>query len=359
MLILLALANALGFECEKLYADDYPLPPPNYVAAYGVVDLPDIVVVRPVGEVFEHGVTYDVFRQTVSVAIAGRSQGYDHVIVVHTESLPTHFAGAAAFNMAYNNLHMRGTGERKVITPEDDITAALWMNYLDYWDEESWGDGLADWVFTHEMGHTWLAFPEFDRGAGPSTDLLGRQLAHWSYFMDTPNSPMEGNAWIDNQDGTFTTDMMSPRAFSTLDLYMMGLVTASEVEPFFYIKDPDTEDRNAESSPEHRYREQEVTVSGTRVDLTVDDIIAVHGERQPTPAESQRYFSLLTVLLLGPTELVDNRVIGKVYGRQEQWANAWSEYSSGVSLVDFTVGDEGWTLPPLPDEPALVPKGAR
>jgi hypothetical protein len=50
-----------------------------------------------------------------------------------------------------------------------------------------------------ETGHQWLAFVDFDNAGMCSNFLLGRQLAHWSFFHDTDASNMEGNRWQDNQ----------------------------------------------------------------------------------------------------------------------------------------------------------------
>ena len=58
---------------------------------------------------------------------------------------------------------------------------------------------------------------------------LGRDAAHWSALMHAEGSVQDGNAWRDNEDGTFTlTDSFS--RFSTLDLYAMGMIAPERVE---------------------------------------------------------------------------------------------------------------------------------
>jgi len=86
-----------------------------------------------------------------------------------------------------------------------------------------------------ESGHQWLAFPRFDDSGVCSTQLLGRDLAHWSFFHDTDASDMEGNKWQDNGNGTFTTIDATSR-FSALDQYIMGLRSAASVPTFFFIR---------------------------------------------------------------------------------------------------------------------------
>ena len=61
-------------------------------------------------------------------------------------------------------------------------------------------------ILAHETGHRWLArlmFRNADRTV--SDQLLGRQLAHWSFFMDSDGSVMEGNEIEDLGGGVFRT----------------------------------------------------------------------------------------------------------------------------------------------------------
>ena len=46
----------------------------------------------------------------------------------------------------------------------------------------------------HEVGHRWLAFLDFsNHDRRRSSELLGRDYAHWSFFFDSDASVMEGN----------------------------------------------------------------------------------------------------------------------------------------------------------------------
>ena len=62
-------------------------------------------------------------------------------------------------------------------------------------------------ILAHETGHRWLArlmFRDADRTI--SDQLLGRQRAHWSFFMDSDGSVMEGNEIEDLGGGAFRTN---------------------------------------------------------------------------------------------------------------------------------------------------------
>ncbi|HEY0873044.1 MAG TPA: hypothetical protein VGD94_06190 [Vicinamibacterales bacterium] len=140
-------------------------------------------------------------------------------------------------------------------------------------------------VLAHEVGHRWLAFFDIRDHTGVQSDvLLGRDLSHWSFFFDSDGSVMEGNDIEDLGGGSFRTTGAASR-YSLLDQYAMGLVSPSEVPPFFYVQSPTNvaPNRNRESSPQVG-----VTFNGTRRDVLIDDIIAINGPRVPSSAETPR-----------------------------------------------------------------------
>jgi len=140
-------------------------------------------------------------------------------------------------------------------------------------------------VLAHETGHRWLATLRFRETTGQASDLLlGRQRAHWSFFMDSDASVMEGNDIEALGGGAFRTVGAAQR-YSRLDMYAMGLATVAEVPPFFFVDAPLNvqPDRNRESNPQTG-----VTFNGTRRDVLIQDVIDAIGTRQPSAAESPR-----------------------------------------------------------------------
>ena len=133
-------------------------------------------------------------------------------------------------------------------------------------------------VLGQEVGHRWLAFLEFRNHTGARSEaLLGRDQAHWSFFFDSDASVMEGNDIEDLGGGSFRTTAAVQR-YSRLDQYAMGLVSASQVPPFFYVDNPMNvaDGRQADSAPRVG-----VTFNGTRRDVLIDDVIAINGPRVP------------------------------------------------------------------------------
>ncbi|MEO5763293.1 MAG: hypothetical protein ABIR28_13385 [Vicinamibacteria bacterium] len=135
-------------------------------------------------------------------------------------------------------------------------------------------------VLAHEVGHRWLARARFNDGGVSSAELLGRQQAHWSFYMNSGGSHDEGNQIEDLGGGLFRTGPSSQR-YGPLDQYLMGIRPAVEVPPFFVISNaaPLNGAQTAERAPESN-----VDIRGTRKNVTVNDVIAALGPRQPAPA---------------------------------------------------------------------------
>ena len=131
-------------------------------------------------------------------------------------------------------------------------------------------------VLAHEVGHRWLATARYSDGGISSGELLGRQQAHWSFYLNSSGSHDEGNDIQDLGGGTFRTGATS-RRYGPLDQYLMGLRTRDEVPPFFLIRNAIADGvQSAERAPESN-----VDIKGTRKDVTIADVIAAMGPRNP------------------------------------------------------------------------------
>jgi hypothetical protein len=167
-----------------------------------------------------------------------------------------------------------------------------------------------------ESGHRWLAFMEFrDRTGQRSNALLGRDLAHWSFFLDSDGSVMEGNDIQDLGGGSFRT-VGAVQRYSPLDQYAMGLIPDTAVPTFFYVENPTniSGNRTSESAPEVG-----VTFSGTRRDILIQDIVAIHGPRVPSASESAREHRQAFVYLVSAGKTADSGQVGKIDRIRRAW----------------------------------------
>lgn len=149
-------------------------------------------------------------------------------------------------------------------------------------------------VIAHETGHRWLTRLRFRDANRQSSDvLLGRQLAHWSFFVDSDGSVMEGNEIQDLGGGQFRTSS-SAEKFSRLDLYAMGLARPDEVPSWFYIDAP-VSSHSREDAPQSN-----VSITGTRRDVLIQDVIDVMGQRVPAAVDSPRQIRQAYVYITRP-----------------------------------------------------------
>jgi hypothetical protein len=196
-------------------------------------------------------------------------------------------------------------------------------------DETFLGTNSTMDVLGQEAGHRWLAFLTF-RGPGGvrSTDLLGRDLAHWSFTFDSDASDMEGNDLRDNGDGSFTTVAATER-FSSLDQYVMGLLSPAEVPPMFYVADTGIE---AGAPPAIG-----AVFTGRRVDLDIGDIIAAEGPRVPASAAAPKTFNMAFIIVTRDGTFPSPASINQVDTYRSRWQEYFNAATDGRGTVDTTL----------------------
>ena len=225
--------------------------------------------------------------------------------------------------------------------------------------------------FGQEVGHRWGAYV---RRSGGGRDMLGRDDAHWNFYIESQNSTMEGNAWTEIEDGIFETDHMAPIGYSELDMYLMGFMDPDEVEDWFLIDNPVTL-RNpigwgvGESDAPYYtirayYPEEEVEdlppirVRGDRVDISLDDVIAVHGEREPDFEESQREFNMAFVIMMPGSEAITFDEYLVVEDIAEELTALWENMVRGEAVLNHDIGTtDRYEFSPsvFPEEPTWEP----
>jgi len=192
-----------------------------------------------------------------------------------------------------------------------------WLGkYPDNPQQKFLGENNTVSVMGQECGHRWLAFLEFRDRTGQRSDLLlGRDLAHWSFFFDSDASVMEGNDIEDLGGGSFRT-VGAVQRYSLLDQYAMGLIPDSAVPPFFYVENPTnmSTNRTRESAPEVG-----ITFNGTRRDVLIQDVISVLGTRSPSSAESARVHRQAFVYVVSAGKTADAGQVAKVDTFRRAW----------------------------------------
>lgn len=277
--------------------DGEPFPTANYAE-------PRVDLSAPTGKAVP-GNVYEIFHYTVitrdpalAIQDARREKVADEDYAIVFSEFPLddiHGAGGATSAL---NVPVKGLGHR-VANPGDlsklGITklqgsAAVVPLWHPTYDETvtdeivhtNYGTALS-WM-THEIGHRFGV--QAIVNVGGQEVLAGWDGGHWHTEFNTPTahpvssrygaapyeerSPMGGNHWIDNGDGTFTRNYIpnrAPMGMSPLDLYLWGLLDPKDVPESFVIQ-------NLQQVSGEVY-------SGTKLPIRIEDIIAAQGAREP------------------------------------------------------------------------------
>ena len=210
------------------------------------------------------------------------------------------------------------------------------------------GEQIGRMTFNQELGHRWGTRVHIRLDGQDSDELLGRDLSHWSYFLHTDNSSMEGNTWVDVGRSRFESATRTDRfAYNSLDLYLMGFLAPEEADrdELFLVRDPRTGRQTdlmgnplRRASPPQIGRST-VTISGERHDVLVRDIIRAEGERSPSSEESPREFRIAFVLILRETHDLDDDDFDAFDAMRRRMATDWMRDVDGAATLHTYLGD--------------------
>jgi hypothetical protein len=125
----------------------------------------------------------------------------------------------------------------------------------------------------HETTHQWAAYVHFidENGKRNNSLIYPFGSGHWSKKLDTGYDYLGGFSWIDNGDGTFTAKPTPDRqGYSNLTLYLMGLISKSEVGPIKLII----------SDRDETPIQPGDTIPGILKTISIQQIIDAEGERE-------------------------------------------------------------------------------
>ena len=186
--------------------------------------------------------------------------------------------------------------------------------------------------FAHEIAHTWLAYASYlanGQRTSMQTDPTGG--SHWAFALHAPapfswdgaenGSVMGGAFWRENPDGTFSPTVgwwTKTGGLSWLDLYLMGLATPEEVPDMFMLRDLQqlTSDRRG-------------PYAGEMEMVTMDQIIAVIGPRNPPPERARKVFNVGFVYFLLPGESPDPGLLREHANYRDRALDHWHHLTGG------------------------------
>ena len=196
-----------------------------------------------------------------------------------------------------------------------------------------------------EIGHRWGAFIQVDQDFNSNNNLvngvnllLGRQNAHWSFFLHTGSvtsnagltqaSSLEGNFWQPTNFGFQTASITD--GYCPLDLYLMGLIPANQVGNPFVILNPNNVNPNANINTAPNAGTQ---AQGAQQNVNIQNIIDVEGTRNPGFADSPKIFRHAFILLTQQGVNVTQAQINQVNTYRIAWENYFSDMTQNSGAV--------------------------
>lgn len=196
-------------------------------------------------------------------------------------------------------------------------------------------------LVAHEYGHHWLLSVNYDKGdgSGPHDLLRGYESDspnnHYSSYADS-HSVMYGSFVTDNGNGSYTLNG-GDRKYSELDQYLMGLRGPSEVSPMLVINDGSDHGSPAVA----QQKGSTTTMSGTRVDVSIDDIIRANGPRTPDVSSSQKCWRVAFVLVSEGTTPPTASDVAKLDSYRQRFSNWFTWATDGRGTMDTTLAGTG------------------
>lgn len=190
----------------------------------------------------------------------------------------------------------------------------------------------------HELGHRWAA----DARAIVNGDTILLGPVHWATGVHLPaafpySRPIEadamgGSTWKDNGDGTYTQldrDYYSPaKGYSWLGLYLMGLAKPQEVPPFFVLRNLRRTGRQDD--------EGHPIYTGDKTTITIQDVIAAMGPREPDFEHAQKRFNTAIVVMTEPGKQPTPELINAATNIAQHWIAYWAKTTGGRSEMSVT-----------------------
>ena len=226
------------------------------------------------------------------------------------------------------------------------------------------GDFNGDLIrFAHGFIHSWTAYLSYVKSDGAHGRLFADSFAdgcrcHWRGELDAPaafpwggeeaHSLMTGGegggVWRDNGDGTFTviTDFGDASGLSWLDLYAMGLAEASEVPDLYVLRNLEPAPGNDNPRPSGYYRGR---FHADKEIISIDQIVAAMGPREPSAARSRKEFNTGFVYLLEPGQTPTPELLHLHKQYIDRVVEYWSHVTGGRSRITVVVPGVGNRAP--------------
>ncbi|MXW99719.1 MAG: S-layer homology domain-containing protein [Acidimicrobiaceae bacterium] len=262
-------------------------------------------------EVFHHVHPKDHLIPLACRIIDALGDEFD-LLVFHSQFRTDHQFNGSWWGYYPGNVPIKGIGQEEHHDRKSSCSARMrgqwnfpiWVKSRYVANLDGGGEYLASpkglWHFGHEFAHTWAASVGYLKngereplhdGAHWVTEL--HTAAPYPWEEEPQGSIIGGHFWRENSDGTFTPST-GLGGLSWLDLYLAGLATPDEVPEMFILRN--LQEAGGGWRGPH---------TGEKEVISIEQIIAAEGPRDPPAARSQKTFNAGFVYLTLPGEPPD------------------------------------------------------
>jgi subtilase family serine protease/flagellar hook assembly protein FlgD/fibronectin type 3 domain-containing protein len=342
-----AVVPAVHAATDPGFADCVVMPQPAKAGAAGKAvvaasDIGNITVMQIDGD-YARGQTAP--RQNVAATFYSQhSDDYDFLITFTTFEFET--GEATAFYNAIRN-DVAGIGSETFDHGAAFGSAAKLQGYIDmaamsryeFKPRDVRYEASLD-VLAHELMHRWGAHLRYrDAGGATSSALIGREDAHWSFFLDSDASTLYGNDWRLRPDGRYESVAVR-RRYSSLDLYAAGFAAPGEVAPVTLIRNGDG-DANA-------FPQLGAITGGQPETVTIEQIVAANGARVPAAADAPKEFRAALLLLTRPGETVTPELLYSLESFRTRFQQRFAQMTDGRARLRIFTEKNNAAAPALP-----------
>jgi hypothetical protein len=267
---------------------------------------------------------------------------YDYLVIYNNMRI-----GASAAALAYEATIRSGAGGYGV-QPADygaqygsaaRLRSVMNMGRLDYYPLDV--NALVDvriaaqdtplTVLGHESGHLFLAYASVpDPSGATAKPMIGYGGAHWSFVFNSEASLDEGEQITDRGGGRFVTAAVT-QGYAPLDRYLMGFAPASDVPDTFVALNPSVSPLGHPQSG--------VAFTGTRLNISANDVIRAMGRRTPdyTVAQHRFRFGFILIVPQGSADSSLTDSVQQVETYRRQFVASYAKFSANLAAADTTL----------------------
>lgn len=241
---------------------------------------------------------------------------FDYIIILSVEAVkpPDLFYGrATAVQNQVQGIGLNTYDNSNSFGSEGRLKSIIYMPRTEY---------ISNGPFLHEIAHTWA-----NKGLIPSTvgghwgfASTAGQLGGFDEIEDLGNNSYRAKLNGQTGFGTFANGGNSI-IYGDLELYTMGLIGADQLDPI-----------QVAVNPEWTQNPGEFTADAI-TNYTAQNLIAEHGIRIPSVADSQKSFKALTVII--SKEVISKEKIDAITLRLENFSRQGNPDASWGSLKNF------------------------